>query len=116
MSHSSSSSIANTNTSPYPYPANLNINNFVSLYLNTSNYVLWRAQMHNLIESKNLDGFVSGETLTLLPLIPSPANSPFPSMRFDQPNLDFTHWRHSDRLDRASITTQPSKEALAFGC
>ena len=114
MSHSSSSSTANTNTSPYPYPSNLNISNFVSLDLNSSNYVLWRAQMRNLIESQDLGGFISGETPAPLPLIPSPANSASPGMRFDQPNPDFTHWRRSDRLVRAWITSRLSEETLAL--
>ena len=68
---SSSSSVTNTNTSLYPYPANLNISNFVSLDLNSSNYVLWRAEMRNLIESQDLGGFISSETPAPLPLIPS---------------------------------------------
>ena len=70
-SSSSRSSMATTNASPYPCHATLNITNFVSLDLNSSNYILWCAQMRNLIESQDLGGFISGETPTPLPLIPS---------------------------------------------
>ena len=35
-------------------------------------------------------------------------------MRFDQPNLEFHHWQHSNRLDRAWITSKLSEEALSL--
>ena len=91
MAHATPSRMSIANNNPYPHPAQLNISNFVSLDLNSSNYVLWRAQMRNLIESQDLGGFISGDTLAPLPMIPSLVNMQSPGLRFDQPNLEFHH-------------------------
>ena len=61
--------------------------------------------MRNLIESQDLGGFISSETLASLPLIPSLGTPATPSMKFDQPNPKFIHWHRSDRLVHAWITS-----------
>ena len=45
----------------YSYPTQLNIGNFVLIKLAQNNYLLWKTQMHGLIESQDLAGFIEGD-------------------------------------------------------
>ncbi|PKI36765.1 hypothetical protein CRG98_042842 [Punica granatum] len=61
--------MANANSS-YPFPSNLNIANFVTIKLNEDNYLLWETQVVSLIESRDLLGFLTGETTAPTETIP----------------------------------------------
>ena len=49
-------------TDNYPYPVTQNIANFVSLRLTSTNFLLWKTQMLNILESYDLQGFINGDT------------------------------------------------------
>ncbi|KAF8389567.1 hypothetical protein HHK36_024083 [Tetracentron sinense] len=44
----------------YPYPSNLNVGNFISIKLTQSNFLLWKTQFMDLIESQDMLGFIEG--------------------------------------------------------
>lgn len=58
----SNSSIFSTQTHDYPCLMTQNVTNFVSLRLSSINFLLWKTQMMNILESYDLQGFVIGET------------------------------------------------------
>ena len=52
-------------TEPYPYPVTQNSANFVSLRLSATNFLRWKTQTLNILESYDLQGFITGETKAL---------------------------------------------------
>ncbi|KAL5720063.1 hypothetical protein ACHQM5_012768 [Ranunculus cassubicifolius] len=85
----------------YPYPSNLNVSNFVSLKLDSTNYLLWTTQVVSLIESQELLGFITGST-------PPPEEE----SAGDDCNTDMAAWIRTDRLVKAWMTANLSDEAL----
>lgn len=61
MSSTSNSSLSSTQYKEYPYPVTQNVANFVSLKLSSTNFLLWKTQMLNILESYDLQGFITGE-------------------------------------------------------
>ncbi|KAF3785099.1 hypothetical protein EJ110_NYTH29066 [Nymphaea thermarum] len=104
-----SSSAASSNNFFYPYPLNLNVSNFVSLKLTHSNFLLWKTQILALIESQDMEGFLTGST-------PAPPNSIIDPA--DPQNLisnpKFESWRRSDRLVKGWITGTLSESVLGL--
>lgn len=47
---------------PYPFPRNVHVISYVTLKLNSSNYLLWKTQFESLLLCQKLLGFVNGET------------------------------------------------------
>ncbi|KAK2982256.1 hypothetical protein RJ640_016386 [Escallonia rubra] len=95
-----------TSSVKYAYPYNLNIENFVSLKLSTSNYLLWETQMMSLIESQDLLGFIHGDIVAP----DSEVNSSDGNQRVLNPY--FTSSVRTDHLVKAWITRTLSEEAL----
>ncbi|KAF9614436.1 hypothetical protein IFM89_018581 [Coptis chinensis] len=98
--------MANTSVPKYQYPANLNVANFVSLKLSSTNYLLWETQVLSLIESQDLLGFVTGDTIPPYTKITDANNTNI------IPNPDLAAWTRTDRLVKAWITATISEEAL----
>ncbi|KAF3783657.1 hypothetical protein EJ110_NYTH16959 [Nymphaea thermarum] len=104
-----SSSAASSNNFFYPYPLNLNVSNFVSLKLTHSNFLPWKTQNVALIESQDMEGFLTGSN-------PAPPNSiidPADPQNI-MSNLKFESWRRSDRLVKGWITGTLSKSVLGL--
>ncbi|KAF3781526.1 hypothetical protein EJ110_NYTH36755 [Nymphaea thermarum] len=104
-----SSSAASSNNLFYPYLLNLNVSNFVSLKLTHNNFLLWKTQILALIESQDMEGFLTGST-------PAPPNSIIdladPQKLIS--NLKFESWRRSDHLVKGWVTGTLSESVLGF--
>ena len=107
MSTSSNSSLSSTQPDEYPYPVTQNVANFVSLCLSSTNFLLWKTQMLNILESYDLQGFISGETKPPPQFIGDTESNP-------QPNPAFVKWRKSDRLVKGWLTATLSEEVLGI--
>ncbi|XP_065619866.1 uncharacterized protein LOC136063425 [Quercus suber] len=86
-----------TQTDNYPYPVTQNIANFVSLRLTSTNFLLWKTQMLNILESYDLQGFINGDTTSPPQFITVDETEP-------QQNPAFLKWRRSDRLVKGWLT------------
>ena len=107
MSTTSSSSPALTQSDDYPYPVTQNIANFVSLHLSSTNFLLWKTQMLNILESYNLQGFINGE-------VQPPPQFINNADCGTQTNPAFVKWRKTDRLVKGWLTTTLSEEVLGI--
>ncbi|KAF3780704.1 hypothetical protein EJ110_NYTH21915 [Nymphaea thermarum] len=92
----------------YPYPLNLNVANFVSLKL-THNFLLWKTQILALIESQDMEGFLTGSIAAPPSHIVDPAD---PQQLASNPK--FESWRRSDRLIKGWITGTLSETVLGL--
>ena len=61
MSSTTNSSLSSTQSEEYPYHVTQNVANFVSLKLSSTNFLLWKSQMLNILESYDLQSFITGE-------------------------------------------------------
>ncbi|KAF3772166.1 hypothetical protein EJ110_NYTH58366 [Nymphaea thermarum] len=93
----------------YPYPLNLNVANFVSLKLTHNNFLLWKTQILALIESQDMEGFLTGSIAAPPSHIVDPAD---PQQLASNPK--FESWRRSDRLIKGWITGTLSKTVLGL--
>ncbi|KAF3779779.1 hypothetical protein EJ110_NYTH35720 [Nymphaea thermarum] len=93
----------------YPYPLNLNVANFVSLKLTHNNFLLWKMQILALIESQDMEGFLTGS-------IAAPPSHIVDHVDPHQliSNPSFESWRRSDRLIRGWITGTLSETVLGL--
>ena len=91
-----------TQTDKYPYPVTQNIANFVSLRLTSTNFLLWKTQMLNILESYDLQGFINGDTTSPPQFITVDETEP-------QQNPAFLKWRRSDRLVKGWLTATLSE-------
>jgi hypothetical protein len=72
-------------TEDYPYPMTQNVANFVSLHLSSTNFLCWKTQMMNILESYNLQGFVTRETKAPPQYVDDGENG-------SKPNPNFIKW------------------------
>ncbi|XP_019172112.1 PREDICTED: uncharacterized protein LOC109167544 [Ipomoea nil] len=87
---------------------------FVSLKLNSRNYLFWRTQMLPFLEGQGLLGFVDGS-------MPFPAESPAlastadsaPTMASDLPTRQLA-WRRQDKAILSMLISSLSEETLRF--
>nr|POF03490.1 hypothetical protein CFP56_52053 [Quercus suber] len=107
MSTTSSSSPALTHSDDYPYPVTQNIANFVSLRLSSTNFLLWKTQMLNILENYDLQGFINGEVQPLPQFINNADSG-------TQTNPAFVKWRKTDRLVKGWLTATFSEEVLGI--
>ncbi|KAA8546621.1 hypothetical protein F0562_002640 [Nyssa sinensis] len=91
----------------YPYPVTQNISNFVSIKLSSNNFLLWKTQMLNILESYDLQGFLNGEIFT-------PPETIVTSDSAAQSNPAFLKWRRTDRLVKGWLTATLSEEVLGI--
>ena len=61
MPTTSNSSLALIQSDDYLYLVTQNIANFVSLRFSSTNFLLWKTQMLNILENYDLQGFINGE-------------------------------------------------------
>ncbi|KAF3784056.1 hypothetical protein EJ110_NYTH28945 [Nymphaea thermarum] len=104
-----SSSASSANSLFYPYPLNLNVANFVSLKLTHNNFLLWKTQTLALIESQDMEGFLTGSISPPPSHIVDPAD---PQQLISNPK--FESWRRSDRLIKRWITGTLSENVLGL--
>lgn len=71
-------------TIEYPYPATQNIDNFLSIKLSSSNFLLWKTQILNILETYDVQGFINGDTPSLSETITIDGS--------EQPNPTFVKW------------------------
>nr|POF03287.1 hypothetical protein CFP56_46105 [Quercus suber] len=102
-----SSSSNSSQVDEYPYPVTQNVANFVSLCLSSTNFLLWKTQMLNILESYDLQGFITGETKPPSQFIMDAESNP-------HPNPAFVKWRKSDRLVKGWLTATISEEVLGI--
>ncbi|KAF3778514.1 hypothetical protein EJ110_NYTH43364 [Nymphaea thermarum] len=93
----------------YPYHLNLNVANFVSLKLTHNNFLLWKTQILALIESQDMEGFLTGSIAAPPSHIVDPAD---PQQLASNPK--FESWRRSDRLIKRWITGTLSETVLGL--
>jgi hypothetical protein len=94
----------------YPYPVTQNVANFVSLKLSSTNFLLWKTQMLNILESYDLQGFITGETKPppqFVVVEKSGAQS-------NKLNPNFIKWRKTDHLVKGWLTATLSEEVLGI--
>uniref|UniRef100_A0A2N9F121 Reverse transcriptase Ty1/copia-type domain-containing protein n=1 Tax=Fagus sylvatica TaxID=28930 RepID=A0A2N9F121_FAGSY len=94
----------------YPYPVTQNVANFVSLKLSSTNFLLWKTQMLNILESYDLQGFITGETKPppqFVVVEESGAQS-------NKLNPNFIKWRKTDRLVKGWLTATLSEEVFGI--
>lgn len=106
----SSNSSSSTNTIPInenPDLVTQNIANFVSLHLSSTNFLLWKTQMLNILESYDLQGFVTGETQPPPQLIAKRDFEP-------QQNTTFLQWSKTDRLVKKWLVATLSEVVLGI--
>ena len=101
-----SSSSNSSQVDEYPYLVTQNVANFVSLCLSSTNFLLWKTQMLNILESYDLQGFIIGETKPPSQFIMDAKSNP-------HPNPAFVKWRKSDRLVKGWSATL-SEEVLGI--
>nr|CAD1840445.1 unnamed protein product [Ananas comosus var. bracteatus] len=89
----------------FSFPSTINVANFVTLMLNDNDYLLWETQVLSLIESQDLLGFLTGETVAL----PKMSNS---ESGATVNNPDYTSWVWTDRLVKSWIVGTLSEEVL----
>jgi hypothetical protein len=94
-------------TEDYPYPVTQNVANFVSLHLSSTNFLRWKTQMMNILESYDLQGFVTGETK-------APPQSVDDGKNGSTPNPNFIKWRKTDRLVKGWLTATLFEEVLGI--
>ncbi|XP_060198744.1 uncharacterized protein LOC132627419 [Lycium barbarum] len=95
--------MANTGN-PFPYPSTLNIANFVTIKLfDSSNYVIWKAQMLCLLESQELVGFIDGTI--------QPPLDKITDYNGNQDN-NYLMWKRSDRLVKGWILGSLTEKML----
>ena len=107
MSTTSSSSPTLTQSNDYPYPMTQNIANFVSLRLSSTNFLFWKTQMLNILESYDLQGFINGEVQ------PPPQfinNADFGTQTIPA----FVKWRKTNRLVKGWLIATLSEEVLGI--
>ena len=102
-----SSSSNSSQVDEYPYPVTQNVANFVSLRLSSTNFLLWKTQMLNILESYDLQGFITSETKPPSQFIMDAESNP-------HPNLAFVKWRKSDRLVEGWLTATLFEEVLGI--
>lgn len=107
---------SSTTTEPYPYPVTQNVANFVSLRLNATNFLRWKTQMLNILESYDLQGFIIGETKAPSRYLTSDTQDPkMPEASDTQnPNPTFLQWRRTDRLVKGWLIATLSEDALGI--
>ena len=110
MSSTTNSSLSSTQSEEYPYHVTQNVANFVSLKLSSTNFLLWKSQMLNILESYDLQGFITGE-----------AKQPPQFVTIEESdsqskilNPSFIKWRKIDRLVKGWLTATLSKEVLGI--
>ena len=107
MSTTSSSSPALTQSNDYPYPMTQNIANFVSLRLSSTNFLFWKTQMLNILESYDLQGFINGEVQPPPQFINNADSG-------TQTNPAFVKWRKTNRLVKGWLITTLFEEVLGI--
>ncbi|KAF3771580.1 hypothetical protein EJ110_NYTH60117 [Nymphaea thermarum] len=91
----------------FPYPYTISVANFVSLKLRAENFLLWKTQILALIESQDLQGFLTGDVI-------APSEFIDDSSSQKVPNPHFIAWRKTDRLIKGWITSTLSESALGL--
>lgn len=95
-------------TLKYPYPASVNVSNLIVIKLNSTNYLVWEAQLLNLIESVGFTGFLDGSIKEL----PKTVVVTKPGLGQEVQNMEYLAWKRSDRLLKGWITSTLSKEIV----
>ncbi|KAA8542496.1 hypothetical protein F0562_023648 [Nyssa sinensis] len=108
MDSSSSSSF-----SQYQHLSMINVGNFVSIKLTKANYLIWEAQMRNLIFSQNLVGFIDGQ------IVAPPQNNIDPlhvrsEITAEIESPEDLAWRRTDWLLKGWIMGSLSEEVLGL--
>ncbi|KAA8542486.1 hypothetical protein F0562_023641 [Nyssa sinensis] len=108
MDSSSSSSF-----SQYQHLSMINVGNFVSIKLTKANYLIWEAQMRNLIVSQNLVRFIDGQ------IVAPPQNNIDPlhvrsEITAEIENPEDLAWRRTDWLLKGWIMGSLSEEVLGL--
>uniref|UniRef100_A0A5K0WJW0 Retrotransposon Copia-like N-terminal domain-containing protein n=1 Tax=Nymphaea colorata TaxID=210225 RepID=A0A5K0WJW0_9MAGN len=88
----------------FPYPYTLNVANFVSIKLSQTNFLLWKTQVLCLIESQDLQGFISGEIAASDKFIITGSKQEIKPLQ----------WKKLDRLLRGWITGTLTEDVLGL--
>ena len=110
MSSTTNSSLSSTQSEEYPYHVTQNVANFVSLKLSSTNFLLWKSQMLNILESYDLQGFITGEAKQPLQFVTIEESDSQSKIL----NPSFIKWRKIDRLVKGWLTATLSKEVLGI--
>lgn len=82
-------------TLKYPYPVSVNVSSLIAIKLNSTNYLVWEAQLLNLIESVGFTGFLDCSIKEL----PKTIVVTKPGLRQQiVQNMEYLAWKRSDRL------------------
>nr|POE92973.1 hypothetical protein CFP56_48119 [Quercus suber] len=110
MSSTSNSSLSSTQSEENPYHVTQNVSNFVSLKLSSTNFLLWKTQMLNILESYDLQGFITGEAK----LPPHFVTIEESNSQSESLNPSFIKWRKIDRLVKGWLIATLLKDVLGI--
>lgn len=111
MSSTSNSSLSSTQYKEYPYPVTQNVANFVSLKLSSTNFLLWKTQMLNILESYDLQGFITGEAKPPPQFVTTEESD----LQSESLNPSFIKWWKTDRLVKGWLIATLLEEVLGIG-